>query len=151
MNWMRLMCSCVLLAPAADMAAEEPPPLPWIRIAKDGRTFVEDSTGRRFTPWGFNYDHDEKGALLEDYWEAGWPRVEEDFKEMKDLGANRRRLDRLLLGQDARGTAALEHNRRRDHAAVAEVLRKEEERLRSATPSRTHPAGASVVRLRFRA
>ncbi|MCI0683164.1 MAG: cellulase family glycosylhydrolase [Gemmataceae bacterium] len=62
--------------------------MPWIRVAKDGRTFVEENTFRRFTPLGFNYDHDEKGALIEDYWETDWPRVEEDFKEMKDLGAN---------------------------------------------------------------
>jgi hypothetical protein len=41
-----------------------------------------------FVAWGFNYDHDEKGRLLEDYWTAEWPKVEEDFHEMKELGAN---------------------------------------------------------------
>jgi Cellulase (glycosyl hydrolase family 5) len=41
-----------------------------------------------FVPWGFNYDHDEKNRLLEDYWETEWPKVEQDFAEMKDLGAN---------------------------------------------------------------
>ena len=40
------------------------------------------------TPWGFNYDHDEAGRLIEDYWETEWPKVEEDFREMKELGAN---------------------------------------------------------------
>ncbi len=39
-------------------------------------------------PWGFNYDHDEKGRLIEDYWEAEWKKVEADFGEMRDLGAN---------------------------------------------------------------
>jgi hypothetical protein len=39
-------------------------------------------------PWGFNYDHDDASRLLEDYWETEWPAVEEDFREMKDLGAN---------------------------------------------------------------
>jgi endo-1,4-beta-mannosidase len=39
-------------------------------------------------PWGFNYDHDENGRLLEDYWHAEWPKVEDDFREMKELGAN---------------------------------------------------------------
>jgi aryl-phospho-beta-D-glucosidase BglC (GH1 family) len=73
---------------AADDAIAQPAPLPWIQVAKDGRTFVEADSGRRFTPWGFNYDHDEKGALLEDYWDADWARVQEDFTEMKDLGAN---------------------------------------------------------------
>ncbi len=38
-----------------------------IRVSDDGRGFVTD-TGRPLTPWGFNYDHDENGRLLEDYW-----------------------------------------------------------------------------------
>ena len=42
-------------------------PLEHIRVSDDGRGFVTD-TGSRFTPWGFNYDHDENGRLLEDYW-----------------------------------------------------------------------------------
>jgi len=42
----------------------------------------------RFTPWGFNYDRDEDGRLIEDYWDSGWSKVEEDFREMKQLGAN---------------------------------------------------------------
>src|SRR5262249_8884041 len=59
-----------------------------VRPAADGRSFVLDGTNKRFIPWGFNYDHDEKGTLLEDYWESDWNRVAEDFQEMKDLGAN---------------------------------------------------------------
>ena len=47
---------------------------------------------------GFNYDHDEKGRLLEDYWEAEWPKIEEDFQEMKELGANVVRIH-LQLGK----------------------------------------------------
>ena len=43
--------------------------------------------GARFVPWGFNYDHDENGRLLEDYWADEWPKIEQDFAEMKDLGA----------------------------------------------------------------
>ena len=31
-----------------------------IRVSEDGRGFVTES-GNRFTPWGFNYDHDEDG------------------------------------------------------------------------------------------
>jgi hypothetical protein len=38
--------------------------------------------------WGFNYDHDDAGRLLEDYWGEGWATVAEDFREMKALGAN---------------------------------------------------------------
>jgi hypothetical protein len=59
-----------------------------IAVSKDGRSFVLEPSGRKFTPWGFNYDHDEAGRLIEDYWEREWPKVEEDFGEMKELGAN---------------------------------------------------------------
>jgi hypothetical protein len=44
--------------------------------------------GRAFVPWGFNYDHDRDGRLLEDYWADEWPTVEQDFREMRQLGAN---------------------------------------------------------------
>jgi hypothetical protein len=62
--------------------------MPWVRVADDRRTFVLEGTGKRFTPWGFNYDHDEKGDLIEDYWEKDCDRLAEDFREMKQLGAN---------------------------------------------------------------
>jgi hypothetical protein len=68
-------------APAADKM--EP-----IAVSKDGKTFVRQPSGKPFVPWGFNYDHDEKGRLIEDYWDDEWAKVEEDFKEMKALGAN---------------------------------------------------------------
>jgi hypothetical protein len=42
-------------------------PMGRIRVSDDGRGFVTE-TGSRFTPWGFNYDHDETGRLMEDYW-----------------------------------------------------------------------------------
>ena len=38
-----------------------------IQVSQDGRGFVTES-GNRFTPWGFNYDHDENGRLMEGYW-----------------------------------------------------------------------------------
>lgn len=60
----------------------------WIRVSDDKTGFVLEKSGKKFTPWGFNYDHDETGRLIEDYWEAEWPKVEEDFREMRDLGAN---------------------------------------------------------------
>ncbi|MEZ5951814.1 MAG: cellulase family glycosylhydrolase [Planctomycetaceae bacterium] len=62
--------------------------LDWIEISKDGRHFVEQRTQRRFLIWGFNYDHDEQGRLLEDYWHDEWETVVEDFREMKELRAN---------------------------------------------------------------
>src|ERR1035437_1015498 len=60
----------------------------WIKVSKDKHSFVAASSGRTFTPWGFNDDRDHKFRLLEDYWEAEWPTVVEDFGEMKQLGAN---------------------------------------------------------------
>jgi len=60
----------------------------WIRVSDDKQGFVFRDSGKKFVPWGFNYDHDERGRLLEDYWDAEWPKVEEDFHEMKQLGAN---------------------------------------------------------------
>ena len=62
--------------------------MPWVRVADDKRGFVLSDSAKPFVPWGFNYDHDENGRLLEDYWDKEWPKVEEDFREMKQLGAN---------------------------------------------------------------
>ena len=76
------------LAPggAGDASAAEN--MEWIAVAKDGKGFVFAQSGRPFVPWGFNYDRDEPGRLIEDYWEREWPKVEKDFREMKALGAN---------------------------------------------------------------
>jgi Cellulase (glycosyl hydrolase family 5) len=60
----------------------------FIRVSDDKRGFVLEKSGQPFVPWGFNYDHDEAGRLIEDYWDTEWPKVEEDFAEMKRLGAN---------------------------------------------------------------
>ena len=62
--------------------------MPLVRVADDHRTFILEGTAKRFTPRGFNYDHDEKGDVIEDYWEKDWDRLAEDFREMKELGAN---------------------------------------------------------------
>jgi hypothetical protein len=60
----------------------------WIKVSKDQSHFVLEPSGRRFVPWGFNYAEDATGRFLEDYWETQWPTVEQDFREMKQLGAN---------------------------------------------------------------
>lgn len=74
-------------------------------------SFARGPEGALFVPWGFNYDHDEKNRLLEDYWEAEWPKVEQDFAEMKDLGANVVRIHlqagKFLKGPDTPDPAAL--------------------------------------------
>ena len=50
----------VIAAPvqAADM--------PWVRVSDDRTGFVLGETGRSFFLWGFNYDWDADGRLLED-------------------------------------------------------------------------------------
>ncbi len=68
------------------LARGQPPA--WIRTSPDKTHFVGDGTGQRFVPWGFNYDHDEAGQILEDYWTSDWAKVTNDFREMKTLGAN---------------------------------------------------------------
>lgn len=62
--------------------------LEWVRIADDTRGFVSVPSGTTFVPWGFNYDHDADGRLIEDYWLDEWPKVEAAFRQMKRLGAN---------------------------------------------------------------
>jgi len=70
----------------ADPAPTEP--MERIQVGPGGTNFVGARTGRTFTPWGFNYDHDVAGTLLEDYWATNWTDVAGDFAEMKSLGAN---------------------------------------------------------------
>jgi hypothetical protein len=77
-----LLASALCANPAA--AAD----LPRVRVSDDKTGFVLAPGGKPFVPWGFNYDHDPKGRLLEDYWQDEWPAVEADFRQMKALGAN---------------------------------------------------------------
>src|SRR5690242_9160902 len=77
---------CFYFLAAEPQAAQ--PALSFVQVAGDKRSFALAGSDPTFTPWGFNYDHDERGRLLEDYWETEWPRVEKDFRDMKRLGAN---------------------------------------------------------------
>lgn len=60
----------------------------FIRVSSDGRSFVSATTNEPFVVWGVNYDHDDSGRLLEDYWVDEWSTLEEDFREIRALGAN---------------------------------------------------------------
>lgn len=73
-------------AHAAELTTRD---MPRVRVADDGNGFVLAETDRRFVPWGFNY-LGRHGSLAEDDWHtpAGWRRVENDFREMRKLGAN---------------------------------------------------------------
>jgi Cellulase (glycosyl hydrolase family 5) len=71
-----------------------------VRIGPDGREFVLARSGKSFRVWGVNYDHDAVGGgrLIEDYWEKEWSVVQEDFREIRELGANVVRIH-LQLGR----------------------------------------------------
>lgn len=70
---------------AAEANSDE---LDFVVISEDGTGFVFASTNKPFVPWGFNYDHDLEGRLLEDYWNDNWAEIETAFANMKELGAN---------------------------------------------------------------
>jgi hypothetical protein len=59
-----------------------------IVVSAEGEAFVAADSGEPFVPWGFNYDHDSTGRLIEDYWTSEWSTVVDDFREMRMLGAN---------------------------------------------------------------
>ena len=78
--------SLLLILVAIPVRAE--PRLEPVRVSKDGTGFVRSPSGAKFIPWGFNYDHDSKGRLIEDYWLDEWDLVKTHFGQMKRLGAN---------------------------------------------------------------
>jgi hypothetical protein len=80
--------------PIAGRAGE----MPWIAVAQNRKGFVLEPTGKPFVPWGFNYDHDSQGRLIEDYWDDEWSTVEKHLRQMKKLGANTIRIH-LQLGK----------------------------------------------------
>jgi len=89
-----LLAALSLWAPVAAWSAESPDKpaarsrLEFIKISPDQRHFVGADSGRKFRPWGFNYDHDAANRLLETYWKQEWPTVVQEFEEMKQIGAN---------------------------------------------------------------
>lgn len=82
---MRWLSAVILLLIASTASSAE---MERVKISADGQAFVLSPSEAPFTPWGFNYDRDSSSKLLEDYWHDEWPRVVEDFGEMKQLGAN---------------------------------------------------------------
>src|SRR5262245_21828412 len=89
-----LACALVGAFPPAALSAE----MEWVRVAADGKSFLLAGSKTPFVPWGFNYDHDAAGRLIEDYWDSDWPAVEKHFGQMKTLGANVVRIH-LQLGR----------------------------------------------------
>lgn len=85
----RSALAILLLAITSAVASAQTRPAPeFIAAAPGGEGFISASSGARFIPWGFNYDRDFKMRLIEDYWETEWTTVEQDLREMKELGAN---------------------------------------------------------------
>src|SRR5512147_93969 len=76
------LCLSVIFFETTIFAAD------WIEVARDGKGFVLSPSGQTFKPWGFNYDRDYDFRLIEDYWNTEWSTIEQDFIEMKNLGAN---------------------------------------------------------------
>jgi hypothetical protein len=74
--------------PTQSAAHSVAPRLDFIRVSDDGQRFVFAGSTNEFRPWGFNYDHDRDNRLLETYWLKEWRSIEDDFPEMKQLGAN---------------------------------------------------------------
>jgi Cellulase (glycosyl hydrolase family 5) len=72
--------------------------MPWVQVGLNKKSFALQPSGQAFMPWGFNYDHDNEGRLLEDYWETAWDKVEAHLGQMKRLGANVVRIH-LQLGK----------------------------------------------------
>src|SRR4051794_4650237 len=89
-----LLCLVLACLPAPARAGE----MPWVVVSKDKKGFALEPSAKPFTPWGFNYDHDAQGRLLEDYWDKEWDKVEAHFGQMKKLGANVVRIH-LQLGK----------------------------------------------------
>ncbi|MCA9051446.1 MAG: hypothetical protein KDA89_22060, partial [Planctomycetaceae bacterium] len=82
-----LTVTACLFATAAFSVTQAYGACEFVRLRDVGGGFVLAESGRAFVPWGFNYDHDADGRLLEDYWEEHWAEVESAFREMKALGA----------------------------------------------------------------
>jgi hypothetical protein len=87
-----------------------PSELERIRVSDDGTHFVGSKSGKRFIVWGVNYDHNEGGQLLEDYWIEHWDDVVSDFREIKQLGCNVVRIHLQLPKTMKTATEADEEN-----------------------------------------
>lgn len=90
---MRLIVTIVVWLATSPLLALET-----IRVTADGKGFETATSKTPFRPWGFNYDHDRSGRLIEDYWLTEWKEIEGDFAEMRALGANLVRIH-LQFGQ----------------------------------------------------
>ncbi len=82
-----LWCFFLTATASAQGTKGAPPPLPKIRIAKDGRTFVTDG-GKPFVPFGVNYYRPETGWAPQVWKQFNPGATRKDFARMKDMGVN---------------------------------------------------------------
>lgn len=80
--------SCWSDEPAVATSHPRSDPFELIRVSDDKTHFVTGRSDNKVVMWGVNYDHDDTGRLLEDYWDNEWMTVVEDLQEIKALGAN---------------------------------------------------------------
>jgi len=95
--------------------------LPRVVIAGDKRGFVLEGTGQPFHPWGVNYGND--GRLMEDFWDTDWETLANDFRKLREIGANVVRVH-LQFGKFMRSPTELD---RHGLAQFARLLRLAEE------------------------
>ena len=84
----RLFCKIGLVVLFFGQVSANAATMGRVLVSPDQKGFVVVPGGQKLIPWGVNYDHDETGRLIEDYWHDEWAKVVEDFREIKALGAN---------------------------------------------------------------
>ncbi len=90
-----------------------------IQVSDDGTHFVGKDSGAKFRPWGYNFVG-EFGQIVEEYWDENWASLEEDFREMKRLGANVVRLH-LQVGTYMQSPNEVDHHQLRRLASVLDL------------------------------
>ncbi len=80
---LRLGCMAILASGLSAADRQD-----FVRVSGDHKHFERGPTSERFVVRGVNYDHDQSGRLLEEYWIDQWSVVVEDFHEIKALGVN---------------------------------------------------------------
>jgi len=99
----------------------------FVEVDASKRGFRLSGTDRAFVPWGFNYDHDPQGRLIEDYWEDEPELVETHLKRIAETGATVVRIHlqagRFLLAPDRLDAAGLDRLMRLIEACTRVGLR----------------------------
>lgn len=121
---MKASLAILLAVIVAPMVSYGQDPLSKITLSKDGKDFRRQGSDQSFYVWGVNYDHDGDGKLIEDYWHDDWAIIEEDFDEIKALGANTIRVHLQLPKFMKTATEPNEENLRK----LADLLKLAEEK-----------------------